>query len=86
MTKKLFLHLLAALGVGLLLTVLFEAISLFTFLHYLDSMPQNLDSSDAGWGGPTAIGLMLIVAFTGVPLFSVGAFFWLKKWFSKSKE
>ncbi|HYW57998.1 MAG TPA: hypothetical protein VE934_13625 [Polaromonas sp.] len=76
--KRNILHLLAALLVGVLLTVVVAIGSVSAFLH---SLPYVVD--DSGFGGAAAIGLLFIIACAGVPLSSIGAYFFLKRWVVK---
>jgi hypothetical protein len=75
--KRNLLHLLVALLVGVLLTVLVELGSLSAFFYFLPG-----EADDAGFSGVAAIGLLFIIACVGIPLFSIGAYFLLGKHFT----
>lgn len=80
--KILLLRLLISLSIGVLATLIVEVVSLtlvFTF-----GFPGNDSSTDdMGWDGVAIFGIFLIIAFVGVPLFSMLSFFLLRRNFLK---
>lgn len=72
------LHLFAAISIGTALTALAGVGLVAAFLHFF---PSEVD--DAGFGGAAAVGLLMISAWVGIPLFSAVAYWLLKSLFAQ---
>lgn len=83
--KILLLRILISLSIGVLATLIVEIVSLTLVVTF--GFPGNDSSTDdMGWGGVAIFGIFLIIAFIGIPLFSIISYFLLRRNFLKRRK
>ena len=79
--RRRLLHLVAALSVGAVLAALVAVSLMLVFLYFFPGEPD-----DAGFSGAAAIGVLIISAYVGLPLFSSVAYWLLRGRFAQKQS